>query len=223
VLVPILPLLFVSLVALAHELASRNDISSRGEVAIALAAAPLYLMGQFALRSRALQEQEPSRAELRIEPLGWTKRHAAEWADSGRFLRAHAHPGDTMAAGAAGALPYYAGLPNLDLLGLTDGEVARHGILISNRPGHQRLATREYVLARHPTYLWVDECLWPWLQGSARGSGYVCVEGHIESSLGGEERFLFLVDRTRVAELVREGAVTPKVAPRLPWQSADGR
>ena len=58
----------------------------------------------------------------------------------------------------AGALPYYARLPVLDMLGLNEPYVARHGAYLSDRPGHRRIATIAYLRAQdvnlvigHPT------------------------------------------------------------------------
>src|SRR5690606_8259959 len=59
----------------------------------------------------------------------------------------------TMATGAAGAAPYTSGLPNVDLFGLNDEWVARHGRVVGNRPGHQRSAGVPYITKRKPTFL----------------------------------------------------------------------
>jgi len=59
------------------------------------------------------------------------------------------HPAPLMATTAAGAIPYYSGLPTVDMLGLTDPEVARHGIPVGVRPGHRRLATTAYLVGRN--------------------------------------------------------------------------
>ena len=204
--VPILPLLFVSLVASALALESYLGITTGGWLVVVGLAAPAYLASQISLRRRALQIEEPERAGAGIEPLGWTKQHAVIWADTGRFLRVHAQAGDSMADAAAGAAPYYSGLPNLDLLGLSDAEVARHGLRLGSRPGHQRLARLEYVLARRPTYLMLTDCFWPW-PGSWAESGYLCAEASIPSSFGGEAEISFLVDAARGQELAQSGVL----------------
>ncbi|MCB9665266.1 MAG: hypothetical protein H6732_14235 [Alphaproteobacteria bacterium] len=46
-----------------------------------------------------------------------------------------------LATTAAGVLPYQADLTTIDMLGLTDAHVARHGAVVSERPGHQRVAS----------------------------------------------------------------------------------
>jgi arabinofuranosyltransferase len=70
-----------------------------------------------------------------------------------------------IATTASGAIPYYSSLPTVDMLGLTDAWVARHGITGApgegSSPGHNRLAPFRYLADRrvnlvvgHP---WVSE------------------------------------------------------------------
>ena len=53
-----------------------------------------------------------------------------------------------IATTAAGAIPYYSRLYSLDMLGLNDAWVARNGLPIGNRPGHQRIAPLSYLLEK---------------------------------------------------------------------------
>ena len=108
-----------------------------------------------------------------------------------------------MATAAAGATPYYAELPNLDLLGLADAEVAKHGHLKGARPGHQRVATLEYVLRRRPTFLMLHECALPahWTGWNWTDSGYECVAVSAPNSSGGHMRLTFLALRERAGEV----------------------
>ena len=53
-----------------------------------------------------------------------------------------------IATTAAGAIPYYSRLNTLDMYGLNDRWVARHGVKVGTRPGHQRLAPLGYLTAR---------------------------------------------------------------------------
>ncbi|MCP3978237.1 MAG: hypothetical protein GY716_02740 [bacterium] len=48
----------------------------------------------------------------------------------------------------AGAIPYYSGLRTVDMLGLSDRWVARHGPELGARAGHRRVATLEYLERR---------------------------------------------------------------------------
>ncbi|MCB9233354.1 MAG: glycosyltransferase family 39 protein [Bacteroidia bacterium] len=68
-------------------------------------------------------------------------------ADLGRNLAGLlGRPSDLrLAVSQAGALPYYAGLPCTDILGLNDAWVARNGKIISTTPGHQRSADPAYL------------------------------------------------------------------------------
>jgi arabinofuranosyltransferase len=82
------------------------------------------------------------------------------WREIGECLRG-AFRDDTdvrLAVTAAGALPYHARLACVDMLGLNDAWVARHGAPLSARAGHRRIATVEYLRRRgvnlvigHPT------------------------------------------------------------------------
>jgi arabinofuranosyltransferase len=55
----------------------------------------------------------------------------------------------TIATTAAGAIPYYSHLTTIDMLGLNDKWVARNGVVLSTRPGHQKYAPFNYLLQRH--------------------------------------------------------------------------
>jgi arabinofuranosyltransferase len=52
----------------------------------------------------------------------------------------------TIAVTAAGAIPYYSKLRTIDMLGLNDRYVARHGLVLGARPGHTRGASMDYLL-----------------------------------------------------------------------------
>jgi arabinofuranosyltransferase len=75
---------------------------------------------------------------------------ASDWIGVGRRL------GDTfrdapdvrIGVTAAGAIPYYAGLPCVDMLGINDPWVARNGLVFDGPPGHNRLAPLAYLIER---------------------------------------------------------------------------
>src|SRR5262249_17858476 len=145
-------------VALAERLfAERTSLAFWQRAAILTVIATLALVfhkrTQERLAERARLVAEPSRAPRRLEPLGWARGDGVEWGGMGQWIKDHAAPGDTMAAGAAGAMPYHAGIPNLDLFGLCDEYVAHHGDKIGSRPGHQRFAPMSYIKQRAPTFL----------------------------------------------------------------------
>lgn len=65
----------------------------------------------------------------------------------GLWLRAHARPTDLVAVNHAGAVPFYSGLPTLDMVGLNDRHIAR---LPGTRHGK---FDADYVLARKPRFV----------------------------------------------------------------------
>jgi len=69
------------------------------------------------------------------------------WAGIGSVL-GRAFGGDSsvlIATTAAGAIPYYSDLRTLDMLGLNDLWVARHGRHLTSHAGHRRIATLDYL------------------------------------------------------------------------------
>jgi arabinofuranosyltransferase len=177
-------------------------------VAIALLAAHGH--SQLAMAREATQVAASSRAALRLESLGWTRLYALRWQGIGRWLARAKVSTDSTAVGAAGALPYYSELPNLDLFGLNDLEVARHGRIIGNRPGHQRFATMDYLFAQQPTFVFMSPESTPLRPGRLRydrhwtSRGYLPIEIRVDRELCGcPETFYhqFLVRRERAASL----------------------
>ena len=61
-----------------------------------------------------------------------------------------------IAVTASGAISYYSKLYSLDMLGLSDPWIARHGIRILSQPGHQRLAPIEYLVQRRINLVLAD-------------------------------------------------------------------
>jgi arabinofuranosyltransferase len=81
----------------------------------------------------------------------------ARWTRVGRAL-ARAVPREAwLATNVAGRVPYFSGLPTLDLLGLTDAVIARHATPDLGRgyAGHERAAP-EYVLSRRPEIVYLS-------------------------------------------------------------------
>jgi hypothetical protein len=81
------------------------------------------------------------------------------WEPLGRELgRAFDHDARvTLAAGACGAVPYYSELRTIDVFGLSDPWVARHGRVRERRPGHRRVAPLSYLVEQHVNLMW-----FPW-------------------------------------------------------------
>jgi hypothetical protein len=162
-LVPLMPLAIVltaaGIVQWLLVLESRIRPSAPGwarPAAVGAAAAAVALHGSYQvneIRDRIEAGSGVSSPLFSLEPLRATRELALQWAALGRWIKAHAHPGDSMAGGAAGAAPYHAEILGIDTLGVCDREVARHGVVVGSWPGHQRLASTEYVLSRKPTFL----------------------------------------------------------------------
>jgi hypothetical protein len=71
------------------------------------------------------------------------------WAGIGRVLGellSESPEPVTIAVTAAGAIPYYSQLRTIDMLGLNDRYIARHGLKLGARPGHTRGASMDYLL-----------------------------------------------------------------------------
>ncbi len=72
----------------------------------------------------------------------------------GRWLRAHAPRGTLIAVDAAGQVPYFSGLPAVDMFGINDLHIGRLPVatLGQGTPGHEKFDLG-YVVARAPTYV----------------------------------------------------------------------
>ena len=72
------------------------------------------------------------------------------WAGIGSVLgRAFGRDSSVLiAATTAGAIPYYSGLRTIDMLGLNDPWVARHGRRFTSHAGHRRIATLNYLVSK---------------------------------------------------------------------------
>jgi arabinofuranosyltransferase len=210
-LTPLLPAAFAIVTSAASVLYSAIVGQRRYAVpAIALGLLLSHGQNQLAMAREANQVSSDSRAALRLEPLAWTRLYALRWQGIGRWLARAATGTDSTAVGAAGALPYYSQLANLDLFGLNDLEIARHGRLIGNRPGHQRFATMDYLFAQQPTFIFMSPESTPLRPGRLRydrfwtSRGYVPIEIRVDRELCGcPETFYhqFLVRRERAASL----------------------
>lgn len=134
---PLVPML--SVLALVGIAAATSRVSGRLVIAVPVAIG-------LAIGARAL-------AVHGIPPQGASPR-VVEWAAVGSYLRKH-FPGATIATVPIGAIGYYSQLPLIDLVGLTEPEIARAGrsvpsaMLTKKWIGHERHCT-ECVLARAP-------------------------------------------------------------------------
>ena len=210
-LTPLLPAAYAALSCAVSLLFAAFAAPARWAVA-ALAACLLAAHGQnqLAMARQATQISSSSRAALRLEPLGWTRSYARRWQGVGTWLARNKQAADSSAVGAAGALPFYSNLPNLDLFGLNDLEIARRGRVIGNRPGHQRFARMDYLFAQRPTFVFMSPESTPLTPSRLRydrywtSRGYLPIEIRVDRELCDcSETFYhqFLVRRERADSL----------------------
>jgi len=138
---PIVPLLLVAAAAAAYDLARAATWVARGVwAALAVALVATSLFQNFAGFPLAKDYRLPH--DLHVA--------------AGKWLADNAPPEATLATTAAGIIPYYSGLPTIDMCGLTDRHIARHGVCTFTLPGHG-LSAAEYVLDRKPDYVLIYE------------------------------------------------------------------
>ncbi|HET7542158.1 MAG TPA: hypothetical protein VFK05_19960 [Polyangiaceae bacterium] len=179
-LTPLLPAAFCIMTCAARSAFVRSRGPLRSAVpALAAGLFLLHLRNQWDMAHEAIQVAASSRAALHLEPLGWTRLYALRWRGIGSWLFRNRLPEDSTAVGAAGALPYFSELPNLDLFGLNDLETARRGRLIGNRPGHQRFATTDYLLAQRPTFVFLTPEATPLAPGRLHFDRYWGAHGYV--------------------------------------------
>lgn len=222
--VPLVPLLCVALVsALCVALPERDDVTHRARqvrwtsrwaarvvAVLALVLVAGHTVHQVDVSYRAVAGKDPRKSKLGIESLKWTKSAAQRWAATGRWLHEHAEASELMAVGAAGAMPYFAGIPNLDTFGLCDAHVARNGRIAGTRPGHQRFAPKSYIKGRKPVYLFVADRVTTKRKALPRrhswGRSFVWVRAVVDAKrYGGTKTFYhhFLMRRTQAKELAK--------------------
>lgn len=139
------------------------------------------------LLALGLASQAPSRVALdrakpwidgRWEGVMGMDRFARERVAAGSWMRDHLPPDTLVTVGAAGAMPYAAGVQIIDAYGLVDPELASTvEPLVGDRarPGHQIQAPRSYIQARDPDLLchlgWVGPGVPPARAARRRGGG----------------------------------------------------
>jgi len=130
-LIPALPLVYVALVDLAPRWSRRTATVATGIACVAL---PALWAADDGVRE-----------------------HAAMWhrntiirRNTGLTLRHHFPPDTVVALNAAGIVPYYSGLPTIDMLGLNDRHIARHGLRDRALRLGRQVGDGAYVLSREP-------------------------------------------------------------------------
>ena len=136
---PIIPLALVAVAATVYDLVtSLRGLRRWALAALAVALVATSLLQFFSGFMYAAQYRYPH------------KLHVA----AGKWLAENASPEASLATTAAGIIPYYSGLRTIDMLGLTDPYIARHGKRTPTLPGHE-LAATDYVLDKKPDYILV--------------------------------------------------------------------
>jgi arabinofuranosyltransferase len=136
-LVPILPWFFVVLSSL---LLTVEDARARATLGLLIVLGSLLHATTF---SGANGIASITQLRSNIESTG------RNWDGIGQQLAAlFAGPGEDVriAVTAAGAIPYYSKLTTIDMHGLSDPWIARNGVPVSSRPGHQRQPPLSYLL-----------------------------------------------------------------------------
>lgn len=82
------------------------------------------------------------RERLAVKAFGWV----------GEILGERLPTGTSLGCGSTGAIGFYSGLPIIDILGLTEPEIARKGKIVADQPGHMK-TLGSHVLDRKPDLL----------------------------------------------------------------------
>jgi hypothetical protein len=99
-------------------------------------------------------------ADNGIDTPGYLKKYAEDRIPIGQWFAKNAHPDDLMTVGGAGVIPYYSGIPAYDVFGLVDAHIAHDPHMsASDRPGHQKWGSDQYMLSRNPTLITHRYCL----------------------------------------------------------------
>jgi arabinofuranosyltransferase len=122
--------------------------------AAARAAAAALLVGGFAASQIPVTRQAlVPVADRGIDRPGYLKLYAQDRALLGKALAPRMSADDYSVFGGAGVQPYYARMRGVDIFGLVSDEIAHEERPTNPRPGHQKWARPERVLAWNPTFL----------------------------------------------------------------------
>ncbi len=141
-IVPILPLIFIVIAWLVFEHVQRREVQITLVVILLLGS----LQHSYSFKHRYNR--------YGIDTIGELHAHIRDrdqnWAEIGSVLgRSFGHdPAVTVATTACGAIDFYSRLTIIDMYGLNDRWIAKHGIVFGTRPGHQRMASIGYLIAR---------------------------------------------------------------------------
>jgi arabinofuranosyltransferase len=95
-----------------------------------------------------------------IDSPGYLRQYVEERIPIGLWMAPHVRPGHLASVGGAGVIPYYSGIQAFDCFGLVDETIAHDPrMTVSNRPGHQKWVSEEYLFRRRPTIITHRYCI----------------------------------------------------------------
>lgn len=138
-LVPVLPIMVLLIVWTVFRVVAQKEVRA-AFIALVLAG---WIHHAVTFESTGAVESIPMLADHLTRP-------QEDWIGIGRHLESifRRNPDVRIAASACGAIPYYSALPTVDMLGLTDPWVPRHGVELSGEAGHVWLAPFSYLLEK---------------------------------------------------------------------------
>lgn len=140
-LVPVIPLLVLSLALSVAVIVARLSVTAAQTRAIAGGFLLLLLANWWTVYRQG-------GGGLRAEA-----ERARRWSEVGRWAKEHLHPDARIAAYAVGAVGYESRLHLVDVLGLTERTIARRGEVVSGAPpGHDRFLP-EYLRSVRPEFI----------------------------------------------------------------------
>lgn len=157
-----------------------------------------------------------------VAPIAGMRTNSANWAAAGRALGNAFWPDAMLATSAAGAIPFFSGLPTLDQSGLNDRYTAKEAWdpWTINKPGHTKMATKEYILRRNPALILAHPKIWsgnsihrtnnPWPKYILRA---VAIPELLDPE--GDQLYLYFWLRRDLAERAKERGIIPPPSPNL--------
>jgi hypothetical protein len=121
---------------------SRQNVPNNWRWSARHAFLPALIMASLAMAPGSSGYGAFRNERLAVRAYGWV----------GEILGERLPGGTSLGCGSTGAVGYFSGLPIIDILGLTEPEIARNGKIVSDQPGHMK-ALGSHVLDRRPDLL----------------------------------------------------------------------
>lgn len=120
----------------------------------------------------------------------------------GRWLKSRTAESDVIAVNAAGAIPYFSERPAIDMMGLNDAHIARHGQTQMRAPAGHKRHDAAYVLDQTPAFIVLSPLVEQGQDIAAATASLPSV-----SALLGDERFWREYQRVRISDLATHEVV----------------